>query len=69
MPDQTTSKNFTISLDTGNYETLCALAQVKRLPLSFQHGISLAVQRFADEYEGHAVTLVLADGTMWRSKP
>lgn len=56
MPDLTTLKRFTVSLDAQDYEALCALAQAQRPPLSLQYTVRLAVRRLLDEYEGRAIT-------------
>lgn len=61
MPDPTTLKRFTVSLDAGDYEALCALAQAQRPPLSLQYTVRLAIRRFLDEYEGRAITLTAAN--------
>lgn len=67
MPEPTI-KRFTISLDTGDYEALCALAQAQRPPLSLQYTVRLAIRRFLDEHEGRAITLAPANQPARRSK-
>jgi hypothetical protein len=56
-----TLKRFTVSLDAGDYDALCALAQAQRPPLSLQYTVRLAIRRFLDEYEGRAITLTPAN--------
>jgi hypothetical protein len=68
MPDPTTLKRFTVSLDAHDYEALCALAQAQRPPLSLQYTVRLAIRRFLDEYEGRAITLSPADAPAKRSE-
>jgi hypothetical protein len=58
MSDSASLKRFTISLDAGDYEALCALAQAQRPPLSLRYTVRLAIRRFLDEHEGRAITLV-----------
>jgi len=68
MPDPTTLKRFTVSLDAGDYDALCALAQAQRPPLPLQYAVRLAIRRFLDEYEGRAITLTPANAPAKRSK-
>lgn len=68
MPDAASQKRFTVSLDAGDYEALCALAQAQRPPLSLQYTVRLAIRRFLDEYEGRAITLTRANAPAKRSK-
>ncbi|WP_291298494.1 hypothetical protein [Elioraea sp.] len=68
MPDPTTLKRFTVSLDAQDYEALCALAQAQRPPLSLQYTVRLAIRRFLDEYEGGAITLTPAHSSAKRSR-
>lgn len=58
-----TLKRFTVSLDAGDYEALCALAEAQRPPLSLQYTVRFAIRRFLDEYEGRAITLTPANKT------
>ena len=44
-------KRFTISLDAGDYEALCKLAESQRPPLPLQYVVRLAVRRFLDQPE------------------
>lgn len=67
MPEPTI-KRFTVSLDIGDYETLCALAQAQRPPLSLQYTVRLAIRRFLDEHEGRAITLAPANPQEGRGK-
>jgi hypothetical protein len=68
MPDPTTLKRFTVSLDAQDYEALCALAQAQRPPLSLQYTVRLAIRRLLDEYEGRAITLTPAHSPAKRSR-
>lgn len=68
MSDAASQKRFTVSLDAGDYEALCALAQAQRPPLSLQYTVRLAIRRFLDEYEGRAITLTPANAPAKRSK-
>lgn len=61
MPQPTTLKRFTVSLDATDYEALCTLAQAQRPPISLQYAVRLAVRRFLDEHEGRAITLAAAN--------
>ena len=67
MPEPT-FKRFTVSLDTGDYDALCALAQAQRPPLSLQYTVRLAIRRFLDEHEGRAITLAPASQAVRRGK-
>lgn len=68
MPDPTTLKRFTVSLDADDYEALCALAQAQRPPRSLQYAVRLAIRRFLDEHEGRAITLTPAHAPAKRSR-
>jgi hypothetical protein len=68
MPDPTTFKRFTVSLDAEDYEALCSLAQAQRPPLSLQYAVRLAIRRFLDENEGRAITLTAANSPAKRSR-
>ncbi len=57
MPDSTTLKRFTVSLDVRDYKALCALAQAQRPPLSLQYTVRRAIRCFLDEYEGRIITI------------
>lgn len=68
MPDPTTLKRFTVSLDAEDYEALCALAQAQRPPLSLQYTVRLAIRRFLDENEGRTITLTAVNPPAKRSR-
>jgi hypothetical protein len=61
-------KRFTVSLDSQDYEALCALAQAQRPPLSLQYTVRFAIRRFLDEYDGRAITPTPANAPAKRSK-
>lgn len=51
MPRSNLPKRFTISLDAGDYEALCKLAESQRPSLPLQYVVRLAVRRFLDQPE------------------
>lgn len=68
MPDPSSLKRFTVSLEAEDYEALCALARSQRPALSLQYMVRLAIRRFLDESEGRTITLAAANPPANRSK-
>lgn len=59
MPNKPQMKRFSVSLEVGEYEKLCRIAQMHRPPLSLQYVVRYALQRFFDENKGRQLQLTL----------
>ena len=59
MPNRPQMKRFSVSLEAGEYEELCRIAQTHRPPLSLQYVVRYALQKLFDEHKDRQLQLTL----------
>ena len=59
MPEKPQKKRFSVSLEAGEYDELCRLAQMHRPPLSLQYVVRHALQKLFDEHKDTQLQLTI----------
>ena len=59
MSNKPQMKRFSVSLEAGEYEELCRIAQTHRPPLSLQYVVRYALQKLFDEHKDRQLQLTL----------
>ncbi len=61
MAKKTQQKQFTVSLEVGDYEALRALAEGHRPPLTLQYVVNVAIKALLERHAARQLTFPLDD--------